>query len=112
VRTRHDLGPRFVREHAVVPQHVKARWRDQGAQPRDEIERVEHDRMHTILPRVPKVVAAAAISGELEALLGDGRPRDVATQPLKPLAIAAGHGRARGQKIVPLTKSATLRLIG
>ncbi len=27
--------------------------------------------MHTILPRVPKVVAAAAIGGGLEALLGD-----------------------------------------
>jgi hypothetical protein len=30
----------------------------------------------------------------LEALLGEGRARDVATQSLEPLAIAAGHGRA------------------
>jgi hypothetical protein len=50
--------------------------------------------VHAILPRVPKVVAAAGISGELEAILGDGRARDVATQPLEPLAVAAGHGRA------------------
>ena len=29
---RHDLGPRFGvgREHAVIPQHMEARWRDQG----------------------------------------------------------------------------------
>jgi hypothetical protein len=51
--------------------------------------------VHTILPHVPKVVATPAIGGELEALLGDRRARDVATQPLEPLAVAAGHGRAR-----------------
>ena len=70
-------------EHAVIAQHVKPWRRDQGAEPRDEVERVEQDRVHTILPRVAKVVAAAAIGGELEAILGDGRARDVATQPLE-----------------------------
>jgi hypothetical protein len=44
---------------------------------------------------VPKAVAAAVVDGELEALLGDRRARDVATQSLEPLAVAAGHGRAR-----------------
>jgi hypothetical protein len=68
-----------------------SRWYRTG----EQIERVEHNRMHAILPRVPKVVAAAAVGGELEALLGDGRARDVATQPLESLAIAVGHGRAR-----------------
>ena len=51
--------------------------------------------MHTILPRVPEVVATATISGELEALLSEWRPCDVATPSLESLAIAAGHGRAR-----------------
>nr|WP_258182914.1 hypothetical protein [Enhygromyxa salina] len=79
----------------MIAQHVEARWRDQGAQPREEIERLEQDGVHAIFPRVPKVVAAAAVGGGFEPLLGDRRPRDVATQSLEPLAIAARHGRAR-----------------
>ena len=83
------------REHAVVAQHMKPWWRDQGTQPRDEVERVEHHRVHTILPCVPKAVAAATVGGVFEALLSEWRPCDVAAQSLESLAITAGHGRAR-----------------
>jgi hypothetical protein len=39
------------REHAVVAQEVKARRRDQGDEPRDEVERVEQHGMRAVTPR-------------------------------------------------------------
>ena len=48
-----DLVPMFGvgREHAVIAQHVKARRRDQGHQPRDEVEGVEDYGVGAVPPR-------------------------------------------------------------
>ncbi|PRP93588.1 hypothetical protein ENSA7_80160 [Enhygromyxa salina] len=45
----HDLRPRsgVSCEHAVVPQCVEPWWRDQGTQPREEVQRSEQDGVHT-----------------------------------------------------------------
>jgi hypothetical protein len=52
-RARDHLAADFGsgREHAVVADHIEARRRDQCDQPRDEVERVEHDRVRPAAPR-------------------------------------------------------------
>jgi len=50
--TEDDLGARgrVSGEHAVVAQHVEARGRDEGAEPPDEVERVEQDGVGAVPP--------------------------------------------------------------
>jgi len=76
-------------EDTVVAEHVKPRRRHEGAEPRDEVERVEQDGVGAVIPRGLEAEADAAIGVELEALLVERRPRDVAAGPLEALAVAA-----------------------
>ncbi len=56
---RHNLaaGVGVGREHAVIPEHVKVRRRDQGDEPRDEIKRVQQHGVRAISPGVFEPVA-------------------------------------------------------
>jgi hypothetical protein len=77
---RHNLaaGVGVGREHAVIPEHVKVRRRDQGDEPRDEIERIQQHGVRPIPPGVLEAIhQALAIRRELEPLLSDWRSRDV-----------------------------------
>ncbi len=86
-----DLGARGrVRgEDAVVAEHVKPRRRDEGAEPRDEVEGVEQDGVGAVFPRGLEGEADAPIGVELEALLVERGSGDVAAEPLEALSVAA-----------------------
>jgi hypothetical protein len=73
---------------------VKSRRRDQGNEPRDQIEWVEQDGVGPVAPGTLEAVAKPAITVLFESLLRERRPGDVAIQPLEPLAIATVDRRA------------------
>ena len=90
----HDLAPSFgVRaEYAVLAHHVQPRWRHEGANASDEIERLEQERDGAIFPRLLEEVAKLAARLLFEAVLRDRRPANVATQPLELGAITRRDG--------------------
>ena len=86
-----DFGTRGrVRgEDAVITEHVKPRRRDEGAEPRDEVEGVEQDGVGAVFPRGLEGEADAPVAVKLEAVLVERRTGDVAAEPLEALAVAA-----------------------
>ena len=88
-----DLGARggVCGEDAVVAEHVKPWRRDEGAEPRDEVEGVEQDGVGAVFPRGLEGEADAAVAVKLEAVLVERRSRDVAAEPLEALSVAAVH---------------------
>ena len=87
---RHDLGAHggVGGEHAVVAEHVEARRRDEGAEPRDEVEGVEQhgvgakkagtagrdDILQDLVRRVDRILAAAELEFvHEEAILAEFR---------------------------------------
>jgi hypothetical protein len=68
--------------------HVNAWRRQHRREPGDEVERRQHDGTGAVAPRLLHDVADAAVGHPLEALLGDGRSAEVATDALEALAIA------------------------
>ncbi len=92
-----DLVPMFgvCREHAVIAQHVKARWWDQSHQPRDQFERCENHGMSAVPPgSLEANDQSATIGRKLETLLRERWPRYVSAQSLEPSTIAAINRRA------------------
>lgn len=75
-------------EHAAVAPPMEAGRRDEGGEPRDEVERVEQDGVSAVLPGRLEAEAYAAIRVEREALLGERRSREVAAKSFEALAIA------------------------
>jgi hypothetical protein len=73
-----DFGTRGrVRgEDGVIAEHVKPWRRDEGAEPREEVEGVEQDGVGAVFPRSLEGEADAAVAVKLEALLVERRARD------------------------------------
>jgi hypothetical protein len=91
--TEDDLGARGrVRgEDAVMAEHVESGRRDEGAEPREEVEGLEQDGAGAVFPRGLEGEADAPVGVELEALLVERRSGDVAAEPLEAFAVAAVH---------------------
>jgi hypothetical protein len=82
---RPQLGIR--RQHAAKPDQVQPRPRHQRRQPLHELQRI-HDQMgRSIAPRRLELELHLAGGVELDPLVRQRRPRDVAAQLLQPLAV-------------------------
>ncbi|MFO0686749.1 MAG: hypothetical protein U0234_32100 [Sandaracinus sp.] len=91
---RHDLGALggVGGEHAVVADEVPPRrWHDRG-QARDEVERLEHDGVGAVLPRLLERVAHAPAVVLFEALGRERRARDVADEALEARSVTTVEG--------------------
>jgi len=73
------------REHAQIPQQMKARWRHERAQPRDEILRREHDRVGAVAPRFLEAVDDVSVCALLEPVERERQTRHVAQHVLEPV---------------------------
>ena len=85
---------------AVVSQHVKVWRRDERTKAADEIHWVEQDGMGPVAPALLEALAYASIGMELEALLAQRGPCDVAAQALEALSVPAIDGH-RGVDVYP-----------
>ena len=75
------------REQAVKTGQIYPRFRHQRCQPGDEIQWFEDDVRRAVSVRRLQLIANIPVRRERQALLRDGRPADVATQPLELLAL-------------------------
>ena len=85
---------------AVVSQHVKVWRRDERTKAADEIHWVEQDGMGPVAPGLLEAQAYASIGIELEALLAQRGPCDVAAHALEALSAPAIDGH-RGVDVYP-----------
>jgi hypothetical protein len=74
---------------------MRPRLGNQGREPRDEVERLEHDRTRAVLPVAAQAVDHAAVLGERQALARERRAQEVAREALAPLVVV-GLQRALG----------------
>ena len=82
----------------MVADHVEPRRRDEGAEACEQVERFEVDGGGAVLPGPLEAVADAAVLEPLEAVLGDGRPAEVATEALD-LTVIGAMQRAGGVQV-------------
>ena len=66
----------------MVAHQVESWGRDEGAEACEQVERFEVDGGGAVLPRPLEAVADAAVLQQLQAVLGDGGPGQVATEAL------------------------------
>ena len=71
----------------MIAGEVDARIGDQGRQPGDEIQGLEHDTRGAIPIRRLQSVVDEPLGGERETFAADRRPRDGAAQPFKFVAL-------------------------
>ena len=92
--SRNDLGPDLGMgsEDAVIPEHVEPRRRDEGAEAWEKIEGVENGRACPVFPGGLEAIANPALVRQVESVLGEGRPCDVAAEALESLTVEAALG--------------------
>ena len=73
----------MAHQHAVIAQHVKARWRDESAKAADEIEGLEKYGVGAVFPCALEANAHATVGVRFKTLEGEWWPSDVPTQTLK-----------------------------
>ena len=83
----------------MISHHVKARWRHERANSRQEIERLELERDGAVFPRLLEDVAELAARVFFEALLCDRRTADVR------IPVNLGTESARTWALVPDTRA-------
>ena len=82
-------------KHAVIADLVRARGRDEGDQPCEELVWLEHDLCRAVAPPMAQVIEKPAIGQAFQAIGCHGRSRDIAAEALKAAAIAGGDGEGR-----------------
>lgn len=81
-------------EHAVESSQIDTGFGHQGSQPGNEIQRFEDHMSSPIAERSLEFVAHLASGCQGEALFCNGRPGDVATEPLQLFALISVGGHA------------------
>jgi hypothetical protein len=77
------------RQNPVVSHHVKPGRRQHGANPSEQVARLEDQRDGAVAPRLLHGVDKAAVLALAQALLSDGRSAEVAADALDAFSVAA-----------------------
>jgi hypothetical protein len=90
---RHDFRAqlRVGAQHAVVAHHVEPRRRDERGDARTEVERLEHERDCAVAPGLLEHVAQPPVAGLDQALLRQGRAKEIPTKPLEASPVTCRH---------------------
>ena len=90
-RSWNDLGPDLGMgsEDAAISQHVNPRRRDESAEAREKIQRVENDRTCPVFPGGLESVANSAVLSKVEAVLCERRPGHVTAEALESFSVPA-----------------------
>ena len=82
--SRHDPIPPAGtrREHAVIPNLMSPRWRDERREALEELMPFHHDVGGPISPGRLQPIGEPSVGHRLEPVEREGRTRDVTTQPL------------------------------
>ena len=88
-RSWNDLGPDqgMGSEDTAISQHVEPRRRDESAEAREKIQRVENDRTCPIFPGGLESVANPPVLSKVEAVLCERRPGHVTAEALESLTV-------------------------
>ena len=88
-RCRNDLGADLGMgsEDTVIPERVNARRRYESTEACEKIEGIENDRACPVFPGSFEAVANAPVLANVEAVLGERRPCDVAAEALESLSV-------------------------
>ena len=87
--TTSDRTREWGSEDTAISQHVEPRRRDESAEAREKIQRVENDRARPVFPGGLEAVANSAVLTNVESVLGERRPGHVTAEALESLAVAA-----------------------
>ena len=110
-RNRHNRGAQFGvrRERSMKAYEMQARARHQGGKPLHEFERRHYDVARTIAIGCFQLEHHLPGAVDTQALIGEGRARDVAAQLLKVAALIGGAAHPRMQ---PETVGVGAQLLG